>query len=375
MAFMARGWMGIASVMLLAIVPGARAYGPDGHRLVGAIADARLAAEPAGARVRELLDGLTLEQASVLPDNIKAWDRKPPDDPNTWHLRDHPGLEKQLRAFWEANHAPGSDPERADHTVYHYTDVPVATPGVKYADARHGTGKRDIVQMLPYCVRVLRREVPETNERKITRAVALILIAHYVGDIHQPLHVGSQYFTMKGPADPDKVTAYPSQGGNLITLLLTGGSDREQRGGRTARMHSYWDGDAVRTAKALIRSDMLEQTPGRADVTDEDIARYLAAHEPNGWKTGLDGSPEACAQAWANEILPVARQAYERLTFTEIHLGSPGGARTRIVAEEKTPQPDGVPYAEWAGRVVGRELHLAGWRLAEVCRTSLTKEP
>jgi hypothetical protein len=46
---------------------------------------------------------------------------------------------------------------------------------------------------------------PEQNERKITKPVALILLAHYVADIHQPLHVGAAYFDAQGRAtDPDK---------------------------------------------------------------------------------------------------------------------------------------------------------------------------
>ena len=51
------------------------AYGPRGHQLVGAIADRRLARNRAVARkVRTLLDGITLERAATLPDEIKSWD-------------------------------------------------------------------------------------------------------------------------------------------------------------------------------------------------------------------------------------------------------------------------------------------------------------
>ena len=46
--------------------------------------------------------------------------------------------------------------------------------------------------MIPYCVEVLRGRVPEQNERKITKPVALILLAHYVADIHQPLRINLQ---------------------------------------------------------------------------------------------------------------------------------------------------------------------------------------
>jgi hypothetical protein len=53
----------------------AEAYGPLGHEIVGAIADERLAT-PTAAKVYALLDGLTLERAAVIADEIKGWDKK-----------------------------------------------------------------------------------------------------------------------------------------------------------------------------------------------------------------------------------------------------------------------------------------------------------
>jgi len=45
-------------LLLLGFVPGTQAYGPDGHKIIGAIADQKLANTPTGARVPQLLDGL-----------------------------------------------------------------------------------------------------------------------------------------------------------------------------------------------------------------------------------------------------------------------------------------------------------------------------
>ena len=58
---------------LLALRASAFAYGPLGHEIVGAIADERLANTPTAAKVRALLDGLTLEKAAVLADAINGW--------------------------------------------------------------------------------------------------------------------------------------------------------------------------------------------------------------------------------------------------------------------------------------------------------------
>ena len=173
-------------------------YGPLGHETVGAIADMKLAGTPTGAQVTKLLDGITLSRASVLADEIKGWDKLPKGQPKPVVLKDHPQLQEQLVAFWEANpptKESGSD--APTHKEFHYTDVP-AVDGGKYVKGNLGTEPYDIVQMIPFCVRVLSGAEPETNARKITKPIALILLAHYVGDIHQPLHVGNAYFSSAG---------------------------------------------------------------------------------------------------------------------------------------------------------------------------------
>src|SRR5438045_8825874 len=80
-----------------------QAYGPDGHEIVGAIADERLANTPTAAKIRTLLDGMTLEKAAVIPDEIKGWDKKGVDDPKGFHYSAHPNIDIQLRNFWRAN--------------------------------------------------------------------------------------------------------------------------------------------------------------------------------------------------------------------------------------------------------------------------------
>ena len=65
------------------------AYGPLGHQIVGAIADERQANTPTAAKVDALLDGLGLEKAALLADEIKGWDKKGVDDPRSFHYSAH----------------------------------------------------------------------------------------------------------------------------------------------------------------------------------------------------------------------------------------------------------------------------------------------
>src|SRR5213596_4422395 len=166
---------------VLALRASTLAYGPLGHEIVGAIADERLANTPTAAKIRALLDGLTLEKAAVIADEIKGWDRKGADDPRSFHYSAHRNIDRQLRDFWRANPPPrsGVNPGAPSHHWFHYTDVPVV-PAQRYRDGHAGRSKWDIVHMIPFCVQILQGRVPEQNERKITKAVALILLAHYV---------------------------------------------------------------------------------------------------------------------------------------------------------------------------------------------------
>src|SRR5215469_6713865 len=66
----------IAATFTVIFATEAPAYGPLGHEIVSAIAEERLVNTPTAARLRTLLDGLTLEKASVILDEIKGWDSK-----------------------------------------------------------------------------------------------------------------------------------------------------------------------------------------------------------------------------------------------------------------------------------------------------------
>src|SRR5438874_2180297 len=151
------------------------AYGPRGHQLVGAIADRRVRKNHALAeKLSDLLDGLTLERVATMPDEIKSWQcgGQPVGTSR---------INRELQAFVNAN--CGNHPS---HNMFHFTDVPVF--GTEdYAGGEIGREELDIVHMIPFCIRVLKGQEPETNEHAITKSIAVILLTHYLGDIHQPL--------------------------------------------------------------------------------------------------------------------------------------------------------------------------------------------
>jgi hypothetical protein len=330
-------------------------YGGRGHRLVGAIADRRLAVDSKiiQKKIAVLLDGLTLEEVATLADGIKDWDPKK-EDPNNpraprepFHVKGHPKIEAQLRAFVNAN--PG--PDAPFHREFHYTDVPVAG-SERYADGQIGRAPYDVVQMIPFCIRVLKGQIPEDNKRAITKAVAIILLAHFVGDLHQPLHVGAAFFDAKGnPIEPTRTRpGFGSQGGNKLTFFVLD----QGRPFTTGNLHSYWDGQTV--------------TNAFGDTPDGQLADDMAKNEPANWKptSGIENWGEELA----NEMMPIAREAHERLEFKNIKTDPGTSDILSGDAVERTPS-SGPSYAKWSGQIVKQEIHKAGWRLAALLEAVL----
>ena len=349
------------------------AYGPLGHEIVGAIADERLANTPAAGKVYSLLDGLTLERAAVIADEIKSWDKKGIDDPRSFRYSRHRNVDRQLRDFWRANQ-PTSDPNSPapSHHWFHYTDVPM-TPAQRYRDGGSGRNKWDIVHMIPFCIDVLQGNVSEQNERKITKPVALILLAHLIADIHQPLHVGADYFDAKGrPADPEKdKSALADEGGNTFTLELSD-EPRRRRGIRRKKFHGFWDNDAV-NALLLQSPPWLpkKELAAEIDPLKRQVIHEMATHEPRNWQMPSNVSIDSYAEIWADEILPIAQEAHVRLEFRNVKPLLDNGLVVAAGEAIEKPAPNQTLYRAWATDVVRDELHKAGWRLADLLQKIL----
>jgi hypothetical protein len=358
----------------IALAATAHAYGPIGHQIVGAIADERLAGTPTGRKIASLLQGFTLEKAAVIPDEIKGWDKNGVDAPDIFRYRSRPRVDAELADFWRAN-PPTRDRSSAtpSHHWFHYTDVPVLN-AQNYADGQAGRSQWDIVQMIRYCVEVLKGDIPADNPRKITKAVAIILLAHLVGDIHQPLHVGAQFFNEAGqPVDPDKDGAgLENQGGNTINFKFSP-ELAEKLGARDAKLHGFWDGKTVELNLPLLPKEMpKEERRARTHQAKRALVMEMAKTEPPGWRLPVDAGLEQYGEEWADEILPIAREAHERLEFSRIRrVEDEHGHALAVGDAEERPAADGIPYDEWSARIVREQLHKAGWRLADLLEKTL----
>lgn len=219
----------IALALALTTLPfSALAWNAQGHQDVGAVADKLIAGTRAEQWVHALLGDSNLQTVSVWADCAKG--TKSTDDVNFVYL-DNPKF---------AECAPFNTPEEKArfesfvsrnwkqcgtvhgnelcHSQYHYTDV--SSLRDHYDPSYAGTNTHDVVHSINAAIAVLRGQTPDAPFSIADKREALVLLTHYVGDIHQPLHVTALYLNDKGDVvDPDR-TGYKlgqdTAGGNNI---------------------------------------------------------------------------------------------------------------------------------------------------------------
>jgi S1/P1 Nuclease len=83
-----------------------------------------------------------------------------------------------------------------------------------------GTNEHDLVGAITAAIAVLRDKTPSGPYSIADKKEALFMLAHFLGDLHQPLHVAAVHLDEKGHlVDPDAVhqidPATETQGGDL----------------------------------------------------------------------------------------------------------------------------------------------------------------
>lgn len=150
-------------------------WGKTGHRVVGELAEQNIKRSTL-RKIDKLLDGQSLALVANFGDDIK------------------------------------SDPRFREFGPWHYVNI---EPGKKYGDDTPSK-RGDIVSGIQKCIAVVQDE----NASKEDRAFFLKLLVHFMGDLHQPMHVG-----------------YPEdRGGNDIQLRWFN---------KGTNLHRLWDTDMI----------------------------------------------------------------------------------------------------------------------------------
>jgi hypothetical protein len=301
------------SLLAGATAPSVFAWGDEGHRAIGAMVDKLIAGTAAAQHVHGLLGEETLSAASVWADAVKG--RNDQTD--------------------EMLHFKAANP---NHAVSHYTDIPFEEP--KYRDDSIGATNVDVVHAIPACILILQGK-PEAQSlfKDVTPRVALRLLAHYIEDLHQPLHVGAGYLDKTKFVDPNGYSGHygDDQGANR---LLFGG---------TNKLHFYWD-------ITVVHADM-----DKAHVeTPAQYADFLLAKPAPDWKT--TGPLLDWDRAWADESLALSAKVHNVTVMDEddsqkdFRTGQP---RPQWHIQDLSPE-----YMAWSQKIAEEQMTKAGYRLA-----------
>jgi S1/P1 Nuclease len=233
---------GVALISLSLLAGRANAWGPNGHKTVAAIAEKLIDGTKAGEQVHAILGSTTLEDAAVWPDCAKGVE--PHGNPAVFGYTgaghypecapfETPDGEAEMVDFVKRNYdtckpKPG---EEVCHKQYHYSDISIDHDD--YESGFVGARGDDVEMAIAAAVDVLRGKAAPAPFSITTKREALLLLVHYAGDIHQPLHVGAIYLDAEGhPVAPDTAgydLATETRGGNEI--LVSAGHN----------LHAAWD--------------------------------------------------------------------------------------------------------------------------------------
>ena len=332
----------------------ASAWGFQGHRVVGSIAD-QLLKPGARSQVQQILNDsdsrdIDLRKAAPWLDCVKSVVRH--DDGRFHYEVDPEHLEFEVpctpfnsarerarmvdyaaRNWSTCSYTPDGF-ERGCHNTFHFEDIAIQR---SYFDRNEqGTNPHDLVAAIGAAIAVLSgKPIPPPFPFSIKdKKEALFLLAHLIGDLHQPLHVGSVYLDSNGKlvdpeiahkVDPDTETI----GGNAI-------QDGIAIPVQTINLHHEWDD---------IPTDLGDAATGEL----LDGARSVPASQ---------GSLESWPTAWATDSLTVGHEAFKGLSFKP----TPPPAKFKWTVTFDNH----MDYLQAADAIKRKQLAKGGARLAEL---------
>ncbi|GGB17807.1 hypothetical protein GCM10011511_47020 [Puia dinghuensis] len=259
----------LAILAIVIVAVGLLSWGVTGHRTVGKIAEKHLT-PAARAAVQELLGSETLADVSTWADEVRG------------------------------------QAEYRHTSPWHYINLPLGLSYDEFRQQVEGMSGENVYSAL----RQLEREVADPATPREKKVEALKFIVHFVGDLHQPMHVSRA----------------EDRGGNTIQLNYKGNG---------TNLHSVWDGNLI---DGLGLS--YEQLAERVD----------------------HATPEQMSQ-WQKD--PLVKWMWESYTISSKLYAEVDAMKSRAVGDQY--------YQEHIG-IVEQRLEQAGIRLAGVLNSLFANE-
>lgn len=302
-------------------LPSLLAFGTPGHMATGSIAFHSLKAQPGGEAVIQaavqilehhpFITGPWANQlAQLQPGTVSRAERL-----------------FMLAAQWPDEVRSGTWSMKYHHADWHYVNLRYTagknTPGPAFAGR--------LLETLDASLRTLR----DPNAGASDRAVALCWVFHQVGDLHQPLHV-TALVSKKYPNG--------DRGGNEFYV-------RPAVGAAPNNLHSLWDSYGVKRDEDF------------AGVQDNAV-RLISAHP----RLNLSELPARAADAFA------AIASEESFAYAAAYAYLNGKLKPATEQEAKAGKVKTLPktYSSNAGAIAARRLAAAGYRMADLLRSSLS---
>jgi hypothetical protein len=279
-------WVPIALALFLTCSGKALAWGQEGHAAIAALAE-DLISPNTRAKVQELLNqGGDKDLVS-----IASW-----ADLVLIAAHDEGPLHGNEEAMAFNRKFPKSG-------MWHFVNLPLGA--TSYQQIARFDAADNIVHAICRCIEVL--EAPSPRPEDFTKLQALRLLVHFVGDIHQPLHCGTGFYTFSESGspqldtDPESAFGKPNdRGGNLL----------------------YYGANAIQQLHALWDKVLVEEVSDSFDyrVLAELLRKFYLPKEIG----RTPGDYHEWAKLWAIDSVRIATLAYRGISFGIAEFGADG---------------------------------------------------
>jgi hypothetical protein len=241
---------------------------------------------------------------------------------------------------------------------WHYDDLPLDCKD--YQTCTGFTPDNDVVHMLNVSIRTLQGHLDPNHP--LSRRNALKLIVHFIGDMHQPLHIGCGFIDVNGPngtilivRDPLVVKQKNLPSDNGANQLII---DNDKK-----KLHGFWDFDLV---TSLMQSTDKQTSEALGQFLQETV-RPQANWNPR-------GPVNTWGAQWATDSLKLSRDhTYKSLHITRQRTITITNRKGEPVMRDGKPATDTVyditlpsDYEALNRELVRQQLAKGGFRLARL---------
>lgn len=273
-----KAWIGFTVLLMTYCVP-AFPWGADGHKIVGLIAAQKLTAKTK-SKLQLIMGSETFDNAAVWADEIKK--DASLNDFKPWHY----GTIDDNQIYDPTLSLATGDVVKAIETQKNVLLGNSISPG------NDPLGQNVMIQTFNKLKQYFSPPVDE-------KLAAVRFLAHFIGDIHQPLHIGN---SQDRGGNLCQVTWYGKKSRNDVEAPAPGYSNNHN-------LHSIWDSTML--LKAMTDDGYVDSAGKPDDQKYADyLLKYVSSKDVASWLTSVSDDWQLEAKAWATESQTVRMKIY-----------------------------------------------------------------